>query len=84
MPGCFLTPTQLLDDAIRLEGIPGIVLQSRYDLLCPPATSSLLASHWSDAKVKIIGATGHSMSEASVLHALKAAIEEAATWKWAP
>ena len=78
--GCFLTPTQLLDDTHRLAGVPGIVLQSRYDLLCPPATSSLLASRWRDAKVRIIGAAGHSMSESPVQKALAAAIVEATTW----
>ena len=37
-------PDQLLAEAGRLEGIPGIIVQGRYDLLCPPATSHALAA----------------------------------------
>ncbi len=35
----FMTENQLLRNAGRLEGIPGIIVQGRYDLLCPPETS---------------------------------------------
>ena len=41
---CFMRPNQLLDDAGKLAGIPGIIVQGRYDLLCPPATSQALAA----------------------------------------
>ena len=40
---CFMKPDQLLAEAGKLEGIPGIIVQGRYDLLCPPATSHALA-----------------------------------------
>ena len=36
---CFMTENQLLLNAGKLAGIPGIIVQGRYDLLCPPATS---------------------------------------------
>src|SRR6201996_597382 len=36
---CFMTPDQLMNEAGRLADIPGIIVQGRYDLLCPPATS---------------------------------------------
>ena len=35
---CFMKPGQLFTDATKLRGIPGIIVQGRYDLLCPPAT----------------------------------------------
>ena len=41
---CFMKPDQLLAEAGTLEGIPGIIVQGRYDLLCPPATSHALAA----------------------------------------
>ena len=37
-------PNQLLAEAGKLEDIPGIIVQGRYDLLCPPATSHALAA----------------------------------------
>ncbi len=41
---CFMQPNQLLREAGKLAGIPGIIVQGRYDLLCPPATSHALAA----------------------------------------
>ena len=40
----FMTPNQLLREAGRLKDIPGIIVQGRYDLLCPPATSHALGA----------------------------------------
>lgn len=33
----FMAPDQLLANAHRLTGIRGVIVQGRYDLLCPPA-----------------------------------------------
>ena len=43
---CFMAPDQLMNEAGRLADIPGIIVQGRYDLLCPPATSHALAARW--------------------------------------
>ena len=43
---CFMKPDQLMNEAGRLADIPGIIVQGRYDLLCPPATSYALAARW--------------------------------------
>ena len=43
---CFMKPDQLMAEAGKLDGIPGIIVQGRYDLLCPPATSHALAAAW--------------------------------------
>ena len=43
---CFMRPDQLLAEAGKLAGIPGIIVQGRYDLLCPPATSHALGAVW--------------------------------------
>ena len=42
--GCFMEPDQLMREAGKLAGIPGIIVQGRYDLLCPPATSHALGA----------------------------------------
>ena len=47
---CFMRPNQLLAEAGRLADIPGIIVQGRYDLLCPPATSHALAAAWPKAE----------------------------------
>lgn len=74
--GCFLKPGQLLENAARLKGIPGIVVQGRYDLLCPPSTAHALLTRWPDAKLRMVEAAGHSLYDPGVRDAVIAAIDE--------
>lgn len=71
---CFLAPGALLDQADRLAGIPGVIVQGRYDLLCPPATSHALTGRWPDAQVCTVEMSGHSLSHPAVHQAVKQAI----------
>lgn len=75
---CFLQPDQLMRDAHRLDGIPGIIVQGRYDLLCPPATSHALAARWPNAEIRIVPGAGHSLYDPGVRGAVKLAIAETA------
>ena len=75
---CFMKRDQLLSDAGRLSGIPGIIVQGRYDLLCPPSTSHALAAVWPDAEVRIIEGAGHSLYDPGIRDAVKAAIVDLA------
>ena len=50
----FLEPGELLVNAGRLKGIPGAIIQGRYDLLCPPVTAYALAAAWPGASLQII------------------------------
>ena len=56
---CFMRPNQLLEEAGKIAGIPGIIVQGRYDLLCPPSTSQTLAARWPDAEIRIVEGAGH-------------------------
>ena len=73
---CFLVPGQLLDNADNLVGIPGIIVQGRYDLLCPPKSAVQLAARWPDAELRIIPGSGHSAAEPLIRSALVAAIRD--------
>ncbi len=72
----FLEPGQLLHDARNLAGIPGRIVQGRYDLLCPPRTANALASAWPDARLEFIETAGHAMSDPEVMDAMRHAIAE--------
>lgn len=74
--GCFMKPRQLLENAERLRGIPGVVVQGRYDLLCPPSTAHALLAVWPDAKLQMVETAGHSLYDPGVKDAVVAAIEE--------
>ena len=76
--GCFLAPDELIRNAARLSGIPGIIVPSRYDLLCPPAAAHALHKAWPGSELRIVEAAGHAASEPGVTEALKAAIGEVA------
>ncbi|KIZ36072.1 MULTISPECIES: prolyl aminopeptidase [Rhodopseudomonas] len=75
---CFMRPRQLLDGAGALAGIPGIIVQGRYDLLCPPATSHALAARWPDAEMRIVEAAGHSLYDPGIRDAVTKAITDIA------
>lgn len=71
---CFLEPDQLLREAGRLADIPGVLVQGRYDLLCPPATSAALAAAWPAARVEMVEGAGHGLDEPGVREAVTRAI----------
>ena len=59
----FLDPNQLMREAKRLTGIPGILIQGRYDMLCPPTTAYDLSKRWPEGELRIIPSSGHSATE---------------------
>ena len=76
---CFMRPGQLLAEAARLAGIPGLIVQGRYDLLCPPATSHALAAVWPDSRVRLVEGAGHSLYDPGVRDAVMRAIADLAS-----
>jgi len=76
---CFMRPGQLLAEAGRLAGIPGIIVQGRYDLLCPPATSHALGAAWPEAEVRLVEGAGHSLYDPGIRDAVMKAIADLAS-----
>jgi proline iminopeptidase len=70
----FLAPGQLLREAARLKGIPGVIVQGRYDLLCPPKNAYALTQVWPDCRLQIMENAGHCMSEPGVAKAMAEAV----------
>jgi proline iminopeptidase len=54
----WLTDGQLLREAHRLAGIPGVLIHGRLDLGGPPDTAWQLARAWPSAELRLVG-TGH-------------------------
>lgn len=76
---CFLRPGQLLAEAERLADIPGVIVQGRYDLLCPPATARALTRAWRGAELRVIHAAGHSLFDPGVRDAVVQGISDLAS-----
>jgi proline iminopeptidase len=60
--GAWLEDGQLLRDAHRLKGIPGVLIHGRLDLSGPLLTAWELAQAWPDAELTIIEDSGHTGS----------------------
>lgn len=72
----FLETNQLLRDVGRLDRVPGVIIQGRYDIVCPPRIAFELARRWPLARLRFVLA-GHSAMEAETLAAL---VEETDAW----
>lgn len=76
---CFMRPNQLLADAGKLRGIPGLIVQGRYDFLCPPSTSHALAAAWPGGEIRIVEGASHSLYDPAIKDAVMLAIENLAS-----
>ena len=76
---CFMQPNQLLREAGKLKDIPGIIVQGRYDLLCPPATSHALAAVWREAEIRFVEGAGHTLYDPGVRDAVMKAVADMAS-----
>lgn len=68
--GFFEEEGQLLRDAHRLHGIPGTIVQGRYDVVCPMQSALDLKKVWPEADLVICPASGHSAFEPEITAAL--------------
>lgn len=71
----WLAEDQLLRNADKLAGIPGVLLHGRHDMGCPVRTAWELAKAWPDARLHIFEDSGHVGGEA-MREASRAALEE--------
>ncbi|HZY49319.1 MAG TPA: prolyl aminopeptidase [Devosia sp.] len=61
---------QLIRDAGRLKNIPGVIVQGRYDVACPPQTAWDLHRAWPEAEFHLVEGAGHALSQPGILHHL--------------
>ena len=61
---------QLLRDADKLRGIPGVIVQGRHDSCTPPVAAWRLKQAWPEVELNIIPDAGHLFSEPGNLDAL--------------
>ena len=71
----FLAENALLANAHRLRGVPGVIVQGRYDMVCPLVSAHELHAAWPQAEYRIVPDAGHSAWEPGILGALVEATE---------
>jgi len=72
----FLEDDQLLRNVDRIRHLPAVIVQGRYDVLCPPRTAYRLHQAWPQAKLHVIADAGHAALEPGITAALVAATEQ--------
>jgi proline iminopeptidase len=66
----FLASDQLLQEANRLDGIPGVIVHGRYDAICPVENAWQLHRAWPASELRIVPDAGHSAAEPGIRAAL--------------
>ena len=72
----FLEPDQLVRDVGLLHHLPAVIVQGRYDVICPPATAWRLHQAWPQARLQMVDDAGHSAFEPGIEAALLAATDQ--------
>lgn len=68
--GFFSKDTQLLDDAHKIRHIPTVIVQGRYDVVCPMESAWALHRAFPEADLRVVPDAGHSAYEPGNLHEL--------------
>ena len=71
----FLPENDLLANIDRIRHLPAIIVQGRYDAVCPIVTADALARAWPEAHYKIVPDAGHSAFETGICRELVAACD---------
>lgn len=71
----WLEEGQLIRDAHKLAGIPGAIIQGRYDVATPAKTAWDLHRAWPDAEFHLVDDAGHAFNEPGILAQLLAATD---------
>jgi proline iminopeptidase len=50
----------------KIADIPGVIVQGRYDMICPPIVADRLNKAWPASKLRIIPRAGHALSEPGI------------------
>jgi len=74
--GFFSHDGQLLTDAHKIAHIPTVIVQGRYDLVCPMRSAFDLHKVLPNAEFKVVPDAGHSAKETGIIHELVAATDK--------
>lgn len=76
---CFIAHTPILNNIDIIRNIPTIIVQGRYDIVCPTQQAWELHQAWPEAELDIIPMAGHAAGEPPIINALVRATREIAT-----
>ena len=68
--GGFMEENQLIDNVDKIRNIPAVIVQGRYDVVCPAISAWELSQAWSEADLRIVPDAGHAAFEPGNIHEL--------------
>ncbi|MEZ6195146.1 MAG: prolyl aminopeptidase [Planctomycetota bacterium] len=68
--GFFRSDAQLLEDVDRIRHVPAVIVQGRYDVVCPMRSAWDLHRAWPEARLVVVPDAGHNSREPGTLSAL--------------
>jgi proline iminopeptidase len=71
----FLPDDSLLANVARIRHLPGVIVQGRYDMVCPAVSAFDLAAAWPEAELHVVADAGHSAWEPGIRARLVAATD---------
>nr|WP_314632372.1 prolyl aminopeptidase [uncultured Janthinobacterium sp.] len=71
----FMDEDQLIRDMGRIAHLPAVIVQGRYDAICPPLSAYRLQQAWPGAQLEMIPDAGHGALEHGIASALVRATE---------
>jgi proline iminopeptidase len=72
----FLENDQLIRDLGRIAHLPAVIVQGRYDVICPPLSAHRLQRAWPGAVMRMVPDAGHGALETGIARALVTATEQ--------
>jgi proline iminopeptidase len=66
----FPTDNYLIENVGKIRHVPAVIVQGRYDVVCPAMSAWELHRAWPEADLRIIPDAGHSASEPGIVSAL--------------
>lgn len=72
----FFEEDQLLRQVERIAHLPVVIVQGRYDVICPPVSAWRLHQAWPGSVMKMVADAGHGAMEAGITRALVGATEQ--------
>jgi len=68
--GFFERESQLLDDIDAIRHVPAVIVQGRYDVVCPMMSAWALHRAWPESELRVVEDAGHSAFEPGIVHEL--------------
>jgi proline iminopeptidase len=73
--GFLRTANQLIEEVGKIRKIPSVIVQGRYDVVCPMKSAWELHTAWPEADLRIVPDAGHSAFEPGNIHELVSATD---------